>query len=76
MPLAARPSPGRATRPELHCHSRRTSLSFVNMALLDPVTDAARVRDHGFHQIRVSRVVPETAEASSFVLDVPDRAAI
>jgi 3-ketosteroid 9alpha-monooxygenase subunit B len=41
------------------------------MALLDPVTDAARLRDHGFHQIRVSRVVPETAEASSFVLDVP-----
>jgi 3-ketosteroid 9alpha-monooxygenase subunit B len=41
------------------------------MALLDPVTDAARVRDHGFYQIRVSRVVPETAEASSFVLDVP-----
>jgi 3-ketosteroid 9alpha-monooxygenase subunit B len=41
------------------------------MALLDPVTDAARVRDHGFHQIRVSRVVPETAEASSFVLDIP-----
>jgi ferredoxin-NADP reductase len=41
------------------------------MALLDPVTDAARVRDHGFHQIRVSRVVPETTEASSFVLDVP-----
>jgi 3-ketosteroid 9alpha-monooxygenase subunit B len=41
------------------------------MALLDPVTDAARPRDHGFHRIRVSRVVPETAEASSFVLDVP-----
>jgi len=42
------------------------------MALLDPVTDATRVvRHHGFHQIRVSQVVPETAEASSFVLDVP-----
>ena len=29
-------------------------------------------RDHTFHQLAVARVVPETAEASSFVLDVPD----
>lgn len=28
-------------------------------------------RDHGFHKLRVRRVVRETAEASSFVLDVP-----
>jgi ferredoxin-NADP reductase len=28
-------------------------------------------RDHGFHPLRVGRVVPETAEASSFVLEVP-----
>ncbi len=41
------------------------------MALLGPVTDATGVRDHGYHQIRVSRVVPETAEAHSFVLDIP-----
>ena len=29
------------------------------------------VRDHGFHQLRVERVVRETPDASSFVLDVP-----
>lgn len=28
-------------------------------------------RDHGFHPVRVRRVVPETAEAASIVLDVP-----
>ena len=28
-------------------------------------------RDHGFHELRVQRVVRETAEARSFVLDVP-----
>jgi 3-ketosteroid 9alpha-monooxygenase subunit B len=28
-------------------------------------------RDHGFHRLRVRRVVPETAEARSYVLDVP-----
>jgi 3-ketosteroid 9alpha-monooxygenase subunit B len=30
------------------------------------------VRDHGFHPLRVARVVAETAESASFVLDVPD----
>lgn len=29
-------------------------------------------RDHKYHPLRVSRVVPETADASSFVLAVPD----
>ena len=29
------------------------------------------MRDHRFHPLRVARVVPETAEASSFVFDVP-----
>ncbi len=29
-------------------------------------------RDHHFHRLRIRRVVPETADASSFVLDVPD----
>lgn len=29
-------------------------------------------RDHGFHPLRVRRVVAETAEAGSFVLDVPE----
>src|SRR5436190_14433686 len=28
-------------------------------------------RDHGFHAVRIARVVQETAEASSFVLDIP-----
>ena len=28
-------------------------------------------RDHGFHAVRVARVVEETADASSFVLEVP-----
>ena len=28
-------------------------------------------RDHGFHTVRIARVVEETADASSFVLDVP-----
>ncbi len=30
------------------------------------------MHDHGFHPLAIARVVPETAEASSFVLDVPD----
>lgn len=29
------------------------------------------VRDHGYHPLRVARVVRETADASSFVLEVP-----
>ncbi|HUR76970.1 MAG TPA: ferredoxin--NADP reductase [Acidimicrobiales bacterium] len=29
------------------------------------------MRDHGFHRVRVTRVVAETADASSFVLDAP-----
>jgi len=33
-------------------------------------TDTAH--DHGFHPLPVARVIRETAEASSFVLDVPD----
>ena len=28
-------------------------------------------RDHGFHAVRIARVVDETADAASFVLDVP-----
>src|SRR5436190_7021573 len=28
-------------------------------------------QDHGFHAVRIARVVAETADASSFVLDVP-----
>ncbi|MGH9093306.1 MAG: 2Fe-2S iron-sulfur cluster-binding protein [Acidimicrobiales bacterium] len=38
----------------------------------EPLAGAVQTRrDHGFHRLRVSRVVRETAEASSFVLDVP-----
>ena len=33
----------------------------------DPV-----LRQHGYHALRVARVVPETHDASSFVLDVPE----
>lgn len=29
-------------------------------------------RDHDFHTLRVTRVVHETADARSFVLEVPD----
>ena len=29
------------------------------------------LRQHGYHSLRVKRVVPETHDASSFVLDVP-----
>jgi 3-ketosteroid 9alpha-monooxygenase subunit B len=32
---------------------------------------AVAARDHGFHRVRVARVVPETADATSFVLDAP-----
>jgi 3-ketosteroid 9alpha-monooxygenase subunit B len=28
--------------------------------------------DHGFHPLRIARIVPETADARSFVLDVPE----
>lgn len=40
-----------------------------------PASDAPRtatVRDHGYHPVRIARVIPETADAASFVIDVPD----
>ena len=36
-----------------------------------PTSQPGAVRDHGFHPLRIRRVVRETAEAASFVLDVP-----
>jgi 3-ketosteroid 9alpha-monooxygenase subunit B len=37
------------------------------------VPDHAPVlRDHGYHSLRVARVIRETSDASSFVLEVPD----
>jgi 3-ketosteroid 9alpha-monooxygenase subunit B len=43
------------------------------MAISAPAaTQRGAPRDHGFHPLRVARVVRETAEATSFVLDVPD----
>ena len=33
---------------------------------------ASSLRDHTYHPLRVARLVRETADASSFVLDVPD----
>ena len=40
------------------------------MALSEVMTSNAPV-DHGFHSLRIKDVVRETAEAKSFVLDVP-----
>jgi ferredoxin-NADP reductase len=43
------------------------------MALSRPLGGAAgTAHDHGFHRLRVARVIAETADASSFVLDVPE----
>jgi ferredoxin-NADP reductase len=43
------------------------------MALSRPLEGAAgTAHDHGFHRLRVARVIVETAEASSFVLEVPE----
>ncbi|HLM29880.1 MAG TPA: ferredoxin--NADP reductase [Acidimicrobiales bacterium] len=36
-----------------------------------PASQQGQVRDHGFHPLRVRRVVQETAEAASFVFDLP-----
>ena len=36
-----------------------------------PASQPRAARDHGFHPLRVSRVVRETADAASYVLDVP-----
>ena len=32
---------------------------------------ASTVHDHGFHELRIARVVTETSDSASFVLDVP-----
>lgn len=43
------------------------------MALSRPLGGAAgTAHDHGFHRLRVARVIAETADASSFVLEVPE----
>jgi 3-ketosteroid 9alpha-monooxygenase subunit B len=43
------------------------------MALSRPNAEVADVaHDHGFHSLRVARVIHETNDASTFVLDVPD----
>jgi 3-ketosteroid 9alpha-monooxygenase subunit B len=50
---------------------------FENLIIVDPVTSASiayphgTVRDDRFHPLRVKRVVRETADATSYVLDVP-----
>src|SRR5947207_7334556 len=42
------------------------------MAATGPVTQMPTLgRDHAFHPLRIARVVRETADASSFVLEVP-----
>jgi ferredoxin-NADP reductase len=51
----------------------RTRLSWSVMAISAPSASQREVpRDHGFHPLRVRRVVTETAEAATFVLEVPD----
>jgi ferredoxin-NADP reductase len=50
----------------------RTRLSWAVMPISAATAPQRDVpRDHGFHPLRVRRVVPETEEAVSFVLDVP-----
>jgi 3-ketosteroid 9alpha-monooxygenase subunit B len=45
----------------------------IAMARSEPTPGGAgTLRDHGFHPLRVARVVEETTDASSFVLEVPD----
>lgn len=41
------------------------------MATSVPTPHPGALRDHGFHPVRVARVVAETADAGSFVLEVP-----
>ncbi len=46
------------------------------MARPEPTLSASRpLRDHGFHQLRVHRVILETPDAVSLVLEVPDELA-
>src|SRR5438270_13674138 len=48
------------------------SIIIGSMATAGPAAHMQVVgRDHAFHPLRVARVVGETADASSFVLDVP-----
>ena len=42
------------------------------LSISENIVIVGAVRDHGFHRLRVARVVRETADASSFVFDVPD----
>lgn len=43
------------------------------MAPVEPMVGApGTLRDHGFHRLRVERIVPETADACTVVLDVPE----
>jgi ferredoxin-NADP reductase len=42
------------------------------MTMVGPTADApSAVRDHAFHPLRIARIVRETDDAASFVLDVP-----
>src|SRR5262245_30988530 len=42
------------------------------MAVPTPLPSPLAVRDHHFHPLRIRRVVRETADASSFVFDIPE----
>jgi 3-ketosteroid 9alpha-monooxygenase subunit B len=41
------------------------------MAIAGPAQETVSGRDHGFHPLRIARIVRETEEASSFVLEIP-----
>jgi 3-ketosteroid 9alpha-monooxygenase subunit B len=41
---------------------------------LSPAVAAGERRDHAFHPLRVTRVLPETADACSIALEIPDEA--
>ncbi|MFZ0664268.1 MAG: ferredoxin--NADP reductase [Acidimicrobiales bacterium] len=42
------------------------------MAITEPSVPIAAPRDHGFHKVRIARVVRETEDARTFVFDIPD----
>ena len=76
-PMSPSPSSGEPRRPTIMTRVRiviRENLIIVRVHGRRPVTLPAprRGRDHEFHPLRVARVIDETPEARSYVLDVPD----
>src|SRR5271157_2415426 len=51
----------------------RTPLSYGSMAVSRPIAGGTGApHDHAFHPLHVARVIRETADASSYVLELPD----